>query len=408
MQEIQKEQLKLPSFNEERLPRSPYCTDNHQDGLVIRPLRTAIKKRYIQFNPPHALYWIVLDIDMPIRGSLTMRKVLEGEIPQPNFLVENRENGHAHAFFGLKTPVAKGDHASQSALNYAAAIEAALIRAFGADALYTNLISKNPLNSHWNLIDLRSELYTLGELREKLDLSGPSKNIMRRITLDEAKAQGIARNCQMFDRIRSYAYRAVVEYRQSASLDEWQRLLISKAEVYNDFPKPLLPKELSHIVKSVARWTWSKYTAKNAAEFSRMQAERGAKGGRASAQKRSADAGSGDAFNEQMRQLGKRNGKGVSAAQPWLEEGISRSQWYRDKKKLAPIKSTGSHPVLEAPIQTTHPKIGFLGINPEYPTPDWTFPLRPPLPRTCATLSESIYDEEVHPICLYPDLSELK
>ena len=396
MQEIQK--LKLPSFIDERLPRSPYCTDNRQDGLVIRPLRTAIKKRYIQFNPPHALYWIVLDIDMPIIGSLTMSKIVEGEIPQPNFLVENRKNGHAHAFFGLKTPVAKGNHASQRALNYVAAIEAALIRAFGADALYTNLISKNPLNPHWNLIDLRSELYTLGELHEKLDLSGPSKNTMRRITLEEAKTQGIARNCQMFNRLRSFAYQNVREYKQSTSLKEWQRLLISKAEVYNDFPDRLLPKELSHIVKSVARWTWSKYTAKSTAEFSRLQAERGAKGGKASAQKRSADAG--DAFNEQMRQLGKRNGKGISAAQPWIEEGISRSQWYRDKKKMATIESTCSRPVLEAPVQSTQTKVGFLGINPEYPSPDRTFPLPPPLPRTCTTLSESIYDEEVHPICL--------
>lgn len=390
--------LKLQSFNEERLPRAPYCTDDRQHGLVIRPLRSAIKKRYIQFNPPHALYWIVLDIDMPIIGSLTMSKILEGEIPQPNFLVENRENGHAHAFFGLKTPVAKGDHASRSALNYAAAIEAALIRAFGADALYTNLISKNPLNSHWNLIDLRSELYTLGELNEKLDLSGPSKNVMRRITLEKAKAQGIGRNCQMFNRIRSYAYRTVIEHRQSASFNEWQRLLISKAEAYNDFPDPLLPKELSHIVKSVARWTWSKYTAKSTAEFSRMQAERGAKGGRASAQKRLADAG--DGFNEHMRQLGKRNGKGVTAAQPWIEQGISRSQWYRDKKKLALSESTGSNPVLEAPIQTKQAKIGFLGINPEYPTPSWNLPIGiAPTANPHHTFSSDL-DEEVHPICL--------
>jgi hypothetical protein len=405
MQKKQIEKLKLPSFNDERLPRSPYCTDDRQDGLVIRPLRTAIKKRYIQFNPPHALYWIVLDIDMPIIGSLTMSKIIEGEIPQPNFLVENRKNGHAHAFFGLKTPVAKGNHASQRALNYVAAIEAALIRAFGADALYTNLISKNPLNPYWNLIDLRSELYTLGELHEKLDLSGPSKNTMRRITLEEAKTQGIARNCQMFNRIRSYAYQTVREYRQSTSLNEWQRLLISKAEIYNDFPAPLLPKELRHIVKSVARWTWSKYTAKSKAEFSRLQAERGAKGGRASAQKRSADAGGGDAFNEQMRQLGKRNGKGVSAAQPWVEEGISRRQWYRDREKLAPIASTGSHPVLEAPIQTTQTEVGFWGINLEYP---WKQPLRTaPTPTRHNSFSIDL-DEELHPICLYPELSELK
>ncbi|MEO4016911.1 replication initiation protein [Pseudomonas rossensis] len=375
---------------------------------MIRPLRTAIKKRYIQFNPPHALYWIVLDIDMPIMGSLTMSKILEGEIPQPNFLVENRENGHAHAFFGLKTPVAKGDHASKSALNYVAAIEAALIRAFGADALYTNLISKNPLNPHWNLIDLRSELYTLGELHKKLDLRGPSKNIMRRIALEEAKAQGIARNCQMFNRIRSYAYQTVREYRQSASFNEWQRLLVSKAEVYNDFPDPLLSKELSHIVKSVARWTWSKYTAKSAAEFSRLQAERGAKGGIASAQKRSADAGSGDAFNEKMRQLGKRNGKGISAAQPWLEEGISRSQWYRDKKKLVPIESTGSQPVLEAPTQTTQAELGAWGIIFEFP---WKQPLRTaPTPTLHNSFSIDLdeEDEEVHPICLYDELGELK
>ena len=124
----------LDLFGAQRLPKKPWCTDDKEAGLQVKPLARALAKRYLQFNPPHAVFWIVLDVDAPIaladteKPSEQMLAILDGQIPTPNFMVVNRENGHAHAFFALETAVAKGEHASQKALRYVAAIEAALIR----------------------------------------------------------------------------------------------------------------------------------------------------------------------------------------------------------------------------------------------------------------------------------------
>jgi hypothetical protein len=325
------EQLQLPLFEEDRLPRRPYCTDDKADGLVIRGLPRALKMRYLQYNPPHAIYWIVLDIDQPLiaeKPSKTMMRILDGEIPLPNFLVVNPENGYAHAYYGLETPVAKGDHASQKALRYAAAIEAALITALGADALYTNLIAKNPLNKHWNVVDLRAEPYTLSELHDGLELEGPTKQTMRKALVEKAHQEGIGRNVALFDHIRFYAYQWVDEYRQAASFLTWAMHLLDKVEGYNGFRVPLRANEVKHIAKSVARWTWDHYNGRMSdSDFSALQARRGARGGRISARKRAADAG--DQFSARMAAL---SDKGVSKTKPWEDLGISRAQWYRDQK----------------------------------------------------------------------------
>lgn len=322
----------LDLFGAERLPKKPWCTDDKSSGLDVYPLAKALAKRYLQFNPPHALYWIVLDVDAPIalgdseKPSEQMLAILDGQIPTPNFIVVNRENGHAHAFYALETAVAKGEHASQKALRYAAAIEAALIRGLGADACYTGLVAKNPCHEHWRLVNFRHEPYTLAELHDGLDLKGPSKSRMRR----EAIGQGLGRNCELFDRLRYHAYKMVAMYREDATEAQWIRYIQGKAEDYNDFQIPLDAKEVRHVAKSVARWTWVHYSGQMSdAAFSKRQAVRGARGGRISARSRESAAGGQEAFREQMAQL---SSKGISENRPWEAEGISRAQWYRNRK----------------------------------------------------------------------------
>lgn len=41
------------SFFEDRLPHRPYCTEDLQYGVRIRPLKAALKLPYLQINPPH-------------------------------------------------------------------------------------------------------------------------------------------------------------------------------------------------------------------------------------------------------------------------------------------------------------------------------------------------------------------
>jgi hypothetical protein len=323
----------LALFDACRLPFKPYCTDYKGDYLDIRPLKAALKRRYLQFNPPHAVNWIILDVDAPValagseKPSTQMLAILDGTIPAPNFLAINPENGHAHAFYALETAVAKGDHASQKALRYVAAIEAALIRTMGADALYVGLIAKNPTHQDWRVLDLRKEPYTLGELHESLDLKGPSKSKLRR----EAMARGVGRNCDLFDRLRYHAYKMVELYKQDATYDQWLRYCYGKAEDFNDFAPELDAREARHIGKSVAKWTWTHYTGRmDDVAFSRKQGFKGAMGGRISAKVRAAEAEkSGESLSSKMSKI---SSKGISEQQPWKDLGISRAQWYRERK----------------------------------------------------------------------------
>jgi hypothetical protein len=326
-------QLSLDLFDASRLPRKPYCTDHKGDYLDIRPLPAALKRRYLQFNPPHAVHWIILDVDAPValanseQPSTQMMAILDGTIPAPNFLAINPENGHAHAFYALETAVAKGDHASQKALRYVAAVEAALIRTMGADALYVGLIAKNPIHNDWRVLDLRSEPYTLGELHDSLNLKGASKSKLRR----EAMTKGVGRNCDLFDRLRYHAYKMVEIYKQDATYDQWLRYCYGKAEDFNDFAPPLDTREAKHIGKSVAKWTWDHYTGRMSdAAFSKKQAYKGARGGRISAKARAGAAGSTEAFSESMKAV--RSARPSIVGKPWEAEGISRAQWYRNKK----------------------------------------------------------------------------
>ena len=289
----------------------------------------------MQFNPPHTIHWLVLDIDAPIAldsagPSVQMLAILDGKVPTPNFLVATPETGHAHAFYALETPVAKGEYASLKALRYAAAIEAALIYGIGADACYANLIAKNPLHTDWRVLEFRKEPYTLNELHDSLDINGPSKSKQRNIAIDS----GLRRNCRLFDRLRYYAYQHVEMYREDASFDAWSRHLEDKVGNFNQaFEAPLDYREIRPIARSVARWTWTKYTGlMDDAAFSKKQAYKGARGGRISAKVRSESAISkGETLNSQMSKI---RSKGITESQPWKAMGISRAQWYRDQKSM--------------------------------------------------------------------------
>jgi hypothetical protein len=175
---------------------------------------------------------------------------------------------------------------------------------------------------------MRSEPYTLHELEDGLDLSGPSKSEMRAEALELGEA---GRNITVFDRLRFYAYQHVKHYREDATFEMWRDYLTAKADSFNvfDFGQPLHFSELQHIVKSVSTWTWKKYTGRLSDKaFSELQAYRG----RISAKTRASTAKvEGTTLSKKMSELAS---KGISEKQPWKALGISRAQWYRDQKAL--------------------------------------------------------------------------
>lgn len=262
------------------LPDKPYCSNDLNYGVLIRPRTTALTMRHLQHNKPTSVSCLVLDLDSPLFWQLLENKFL----PSPNLVAFNPENHHSHLYYNLNTPVYTCQAARQKPLRYLAAIQYALCRDWGADSAYSGLISKNPVHMDWKTIQLRSAAWDLGELADWLDL--PSK-LPRK-----AQSVGLGRNCTLFDMLRYWAYDNVLSYRIKGGYEQWHKAVLSTAESLNSFPEPLLFNEVRSTGKSVAKWVWANYTKRwTDEEFSQIQSERGRRGGlakgKANAEKRS-------------------------------------------------------------------------------------------------------------------------
>ncbi len=274
----------------ERLPRRPYCANDLETGLRIRPTRTALQFRHIQPNAPLAVSWLVFDLDYPLAEiGWKMAK-----LPPPTISAVNPVNGHAHIFYGLNTSIAMSDTARDHPIRYAAAIQAGFIARLNADAGYAGLISKNPLHLLWQT-EWINKLYDLGELAKYVTL--PKR-------LSVHASVGIGRNCTLFDELRAWAYQWVRIYKKNgATLTTWHAAAVGQAESLNRFDHPLPFSEVQAISKSVARWVWQRFTDDS---FSALQSARGKRGGRPRTT--------------------------TKDGEPWVALGISRPTYYRHLK----------------------------------------------------------------------------
>lgn len=286
-------QQQLSLLSDDRLPRKPYCTDHLGDGLRIRQLRSAMRKQYIQLNPPNLYFWLTLDIDRP-GGALAWE---DGGLPPPAFAVANRENGHAHITWGLSAPVLTTEAARQAPLRYLNAVRKAYTVAAGADRGYSGMITKNPTHKHWRTLYGAPRLWELQELAEYADLN-VSKFEDRTSPADEV---GVGRNVALFDNVRKWSYTEIRLFRGPGRkhFEVWAAHVLHQVETRNgDFREPLPFSEVKAIAKSVAKWTWAQDPFAEA-RFKERQAYRGAMGGR------------------------------PSMGEPWVEMGISRATYFR-------------------------------------------------------------------------------
>ncbi|MEA2120559.1 replication initiation protein [Halovibrio sp. HP20-50] len=253
----------LPLFGK-RLPRKPYHTDDFGTGLRIRDVQKALQARYIQPNGPTHRYWLVYDVD---RSGAVLDWYDRGA-PPPTIVAQNPANGHAHLIYGLEVPVRTAPDGKPGPLRYAAAIDCALRAVLDADVGYAGLICKNPLHSHWRVTEWEPRLYELGDLASWLDLS--SFNDRRKRLPD----YGLGRNCTLFEKLRTWAYRAI---RQGwPEYERWHEAVLTRARAYNDFEALLPDSEVRATAKSVAKWTHQRFTP---SEFSAVQAQRGSRKG---------------------------------------------------------------------------------------------------------------------------------
>ncbi|NML19175.1 replication initiation protein [Azohydromonas caseinilytica] len=257
-----------------RWPRRPYCSDDLASGLRIRSLASALTKAYIQANPPHLRVWALFDIDRP--GAACAWE--DAYLPPPTWTSINRTNGHAHSVWGLRVPVlTDGLGARDAPLRYLCSIESLMAERLEADPGFGGLITKNPAHPLWMTLKGPRLAYDLIELAEYLP--GLEKHRPKRRAPEQI---GLGRNVALFDRVRHWAYRAIRPY-WGTGLQGWNAWLSqcnSRALTYNaDFLTPLGGREVWHIARSVAKWTWKHTTAEG---FSSWQARAGQKAGIAS------------------------------------------------------------------------------------------------------------------------------
>lgn len=259
-----------------RWPRRPYCSDDPETGVRIRGLLNALTKPYIQANPPHLRVWALFDIDRPL-AALAWE---HADLPPPTWTAINRENGHAHSAWGLDVPVlVDGLGARDAPMRYLCAVESMMRERLQADVGFNGLLTKNPIHPLWRTLRGPRLAYGLGELAEHLP--GLEKHRPKRRAPEQI---GLGRNVGLFDRLRHWAYPGIRPY-WGGGLQAWNAWLSqcnTKALVYNgDFLYPLHGREVWHIARSVAKWTWRNTTPEG---FSAWQANVGRRGGLAKGQ----------------------------------------------------------------------------------------------------------------------------
>jgi hypothetical protein len=248
------------------IPSKPYCADALDAGLVIRSTAHALRRRHVQINGPSTFTWMPHDVDR--RDAYFAHE--DGNLPPPNVIIINPRNGHAHCAYLLTTPIARHSAARLAPLSFYAAVERGIARRLGADRCYTGLIVKNPLHAAWKVEWRREQPYALTELADALFPEDTRSDSTVQTTF------GAGRNVTVFDELRTIAYREVRKFKRgdagAAGLAAFRdRLEAIALGINRQFPQALPLSEVRAIAKSVAKWTWARFTPQR---FSQIQAHR--------------------------------------------------------------------------------------------------------------------------------------
>ena len=234
-------------------PYLPRCSDNKTAALV-RPRDYAIRYPYMQVNRIDMVSWLVFDLDHS--NSLIWE---ETNLPAPNIIVKNRNNGHSHLFYAIVS-VCTSENARSKPIQYMKAVYKAMAARLNADPAYSGPVAKTPSHPWWSTWEIHSEEYSLGELADYVDLESTSPWS----TSPNLDAVSHSRHCMLFEELRFYAYSIVNREREKGTFKSFCRSLEAYADSKNNyssrgFSMDLSFAQVSATVKSVARWTWDRY-----------------------------------------------------------------------------------------------------------------------------------------------------
>ena len=239
------------------LLEAPYlsrCSDD-KTATRILPREYALRYPYMQINRPGMVSWLIFDLDHA--NSLIWDDV---GLPAPNLTVRNRVNGHSHLYYAIE-PVCTTENARPKPIQYMKAVYAAFAARLKADTEYNSgPVAKTPGHPWWQTTERHDHTYNLGDLAEYVELkvtpwsTGPN--------LDKVSH---SRHCTMFEWLRYFAYSVVNHEREQGSYIGFTRRLEAYAHKHNHFhdlgfTENLPLSSIRATVKSVARWTWNRYT----------------------------------------------------------------------------------------------------------------------------------------------------
>jgi hypothetical protein len=239
------------------LLEAPYlsrCSDD-KTAAWIRPRDYALRFPYMQINRPGMVSWLIFDIDHG--NSLIWDEV---GLPPPNLVVRNPKTGSSHLYYAIE-PVCTTENARSAPIWYMKAVYAAFAVRLEADLAYNSgPVAKTPGHPWWQTTERHQDVYALGDLAEFVDLT--VRPWIRGPNLDNVSH---SRHCTLFEWLRYYAYSIVNREREVGSFNTFTRLLEAYAHKKNSFwdlgfSENLPLSSLRSTVKSVARWTWDRYT----------------------------------------------------------------------------------------------------------------------------------------------------
>ncbi|WP_334648251.1 replication initiation protein [Klebsiella pneumoniae] len=261
---LQKEYSRSDFINQ--IISRPFCTDDFKrDGIYRTNKRRALNSVYIEHNNDSFINSIVFDIDSDTAAIAWQ----DANIPKPNFITQNPDNGHAHLFYALSSPVCITENARRKPQKLLKSVIEGLTERLGADPCYTGKITKNPLNPRWRTFWNEQPRFELNYLCEFIDTNKRVKKEVRKSIVAEG------RNTALFDTLRFYAYSIIFKYQKNDDFCGFISALQEEAENINDsFEDQLGFKEINHTIRSISSWVWGTFDSDT---FSEIQSNRAKK-----------------------------------------------------------------------------------------------------------------------------------
>ena len=237
--------------------------------MFITNLEKAIKNKYIQYNQPNSLAFMVFDLDYK-KAILAHEKA---DVLTPSFYVVDKNKTTAHCCYVLENPVHRNEHSKQSPQRLFATIEEVYGERLKADPGYSGLIMKSPWfeqEHHFYAPEETPTTVNLWEMAEFIDFGkynaqqAKKRATARATALEDAYSE--SRNVMVFDMLRKWAYSEIRNYWQTdykqwekACFEQIQRIWAGVSVKY-DKSHPYLISEMKASAKSVAKWTWKNTT----------------------------------------------------------------------------------------------------------------------------------------------------